>query len=215
MTCLLPPPRRRVRFSGLAAVTLVLVMAGCGAVQVPKAIKIRSTAETLPAMRWDHRPEAAEWTTRSLAAVARHDAILAGQVPRDIDGWCPGYADKTIEERRAFWVAVLSAVAKHESTWNPRAVGGRGRWVGLMQISPRTAAHHQCSATTVAGLKNGGANLECAVEIMAEQVARDGVVSGSGGEGIGRDWMPLRKSEDRAEMAAWIGSQSYCQQQAR
>lgn len=164
-----------------------------------------------PAMRWDHRPEAAEWTQRSLAAVAAKDEVLAARVPSDIAAWCPGYEGNSLAERRAFWVGMMSAVAKHESSWNPAASGGGGRYIGLMQISPRSARNYGCEATKTAALKDGAANLECAVEMVSYHVARDGQVAGKGNRGIGRDWMPLRKSAKRAEMAAWTSAQSYCQ----
>lgn len=162
-------------------------------------------------MRWDHRPEAAEWTRRSLAAIATHDGVLAARVPADIQVWCPGYDANSIEDRRAFWAGLLSAVAKYESSWNPAASGGGGRYIGVMQISPKSAKNYGCEVTSAKALKNGAANLECAVEILAYQVARDGVVAGKGNRGIGRDWMPLRKSDKRGAMAAWTSGQSYCQ----
>lgn len=165
---------------------------------------------TAPAMLWDHRPEAAEWTTRVLAAIARHDAALAGQVPSDIESWCPTYEANGLAERRSFWAGLISAVAKYESKWNPAASGGGGRYIGLMQISPASARNYGCGATSGAALKDGGANLECAVEIVAYHVARDGQVAGKGNRGIGRDWMPLRKASKRAEVAAWTSRQSYC-----
>lgn len=176
----------------------------------PLAPDVGPQPAALPAMRWDHRPEAAEWTVRSLAAIAARDEVLAARVPADIENWCPGYADNSIDERRAFWAGLLSAVAKHESTWNPSAVGGRGKWIGLMQIAPGSARNYGCAATSSKALKDGAANLECAVKILTYQVARDAVVSGKGNRGIGRDWAPLRKSAKRAEMAAWTRSQSYC-----
>ena len=165
----------------------------------------------MPLMAWDARPEAASWTPRTIAAVAAKDAVLADQVPSDIAAFCPDYIDASLPDRRAFWAGVLSAIAKHESTWNPAASGGGGRYIGLLQISPQTAAHHQCSATTSAGLKDGAANLECAVEIMASAVASDGVVAGTGNRGVGRDWMPLRNGSKRAEIAGWTKAQDYCQ----
>lgn len=201
------PRLKPIRLGGLAALALAMGMTGC----IPAdGLGLRRQDGARPAMRWDHRPEAAEWTQRSLLAVARHDGVLAGQVPGDIGAWCPGYAKNGLEERRAFWVGLLSAVSKHESSWNPTAAGGGGRWIGLMQISPQTAAHHGCAGATSKGLKDGATNLACAVEIMAEQVGRDGVVAGKGSRGIGRDWMPLRKRDKRAEMAAWTSAQSYC-----
>ena len=168
------------------------------------------TTDVTPPMRWDHRPEAAEWTTSTLLAVSTKDPVLSQQVPADITSWCPAYPHADLDERRAFWAGLLSAVAKYESSWNPQAAGGGGRWIGLMQISPKTAANYGCDATSAGALKDGEANLECAVEIMSEQVARDGVVAGGGNRGVGRDWMPLRDSSKRAEMAAWTRAQPYC-----
>ena len=105
----------------------------------------------------------------------------------------------------------MSALAKHESTWNPQASGGGGRWIGLLQIAPSTAKYYGCDATTTAELKDGASNLSCAVQIAAVQVRRDGMVAGGGAQGMGRDWAPFRSSAKRADMAEWTRAQNYCQ----
>lgn len=169
------------------------------------------TSDDLPAMRWDHRPEADVWTQRSLVAAAHLDEELAETVPADIETWCPGYEDASIEDRRAFWVGIFSALAKHESTWNPKASGGGGAWIGLTQISPATARQYGCEARTTAQLKDGAANLACALRIGAAQVDRDNLVVGNGARGLGRDWAPFRSAAKRADIAAWTSSQEYCQ----
>ena len=161
-------------------------------------------------MGWDARPEAAEWTSATLAAVAQYDGVLAGAVPGDIKAWCPGYAKNELAERRAFWAGLLSALAKPESGWNPRAAGGGGRYIGLLQISPQTARANGCEAGSATALKDGAANLACGVKIMARQVAQDGVVAGNGRQGLGRDWGPFNKASARAGMAGWTAKQSYC-----
>lgn len=194
----------------LSILGLFLSLSACVPTKLPD-LTAWLPGTTPPAMRWDHRPEAADWTRRSLVAIARHDAVLAGRVPPDIEGWCPGYEANSLPERRAFWAGLLSAVAKYESSWNPRASGGGGRYIGVMQISPTSARNYGCAATSSAALKDGAANLECAVEFIAHNVGRDGVVAGKGNRGAGRDWMPFRKSAKRAEMAAWTAAQSYCQ----
>ena len=163
-----------------------------------------------PPMQWDHHPEGAEWTESTLVALSTKDPQLSERVPADIETWCPGYTEAPVEERRAFWAGLLSAVARYESTWNENASGGGGRWIGLMQIDPRSAANYGCEATSVGALKDGEANLECAVEIMSTQVAKDGLVAGSGNRGIGRDWAPLRSNEKRSAMSAWTRQQPYC-----
>ena len=170
----------------------------------------RTKDDLQPAMGWDARPEAAQWTGSTLAAVARYDGVLAGAVPGDITAWCPGYAKNALEERRAFWAGLLSALAKPESGWNPRASGGGGRYIGLLQISPQTARANGCAATSAAALKDGAANLACGVRIMARQVGQDAVVAGNGRRGLGRDWGPFNVAAKRKAMAGWTAKQSYC-----
>lgn len=187
------------------ALALVLPLMACTPGTVPDL-----SATHRPAMGWDHRPEGGDWTARTLMAVAEEDAILASRIPADIAQWCPGYETASVPERRAFWVGLLSAVAKYESSWNPKASGGGGKYIGVMQISPRSAANYDCDAQSSSALKDGAANLACAVEMVSQNVERDGVVAGKGNRGIGRDWMPFRKGEKRAAMAEWTRSQAYC-----
>lgn len=167
----------------------------------------------LPTMRWDHRPEADRWTQATLAALRTEGAVLETTVPADIASFCPAYEEAPVTDRRAFWAGFLSALAKHESTWNPQAKGGGGKWIGLMQISPQTAVANGCDLPSGKGLTDGAANLACAVKIAAKQVGRDGaiVTDGSGDwRGVARDWAPMRVAEKRADVAGWTSRQSYC-----
>jgi len=181
-------------------------------VSLPTACAAPVSRDAVPVMRWDHRPEAKIWTERTITAVEQRGDVLTSLVPKDIDTWCPGYATADLEDRRAFWAGLFSALAKHESTWNPVAEGGGGLWIGLTQIDPRTARAYGCSAQSASALKDGGDNLSCAIRIASVQVPKDNMVSGpQGRHGVGRDWGPMRSAEKRAEMAAWTRSQSYCQ----
>ncbi len=198
-------PRFEKTLLTLSALALISLTAGPAA-----AFGVKKPAP-LPAMRWDAAPQASEWTKEALVQVAEHDAELTHLVPGDIGVYCPGYAKASLDERRAFWVALLSATAKYESGFNARAVGDQGRYVGLMQIMPATARLYGCEATSTATLKDGAANLSCAVDIVAPKVAADGMVAGKGNQGIARDWGPWSKSRNRAAIAAWTSQQSYCQ----
>jgi len=104
----------------------------------------------LPRTRWEHQPQAALWTRSALAALKAHGAGLVERVPGDIAEWCPAYAQAADKRRRAFWVGLLSALAKYESNYNARAIGGGGRWHGLLQILPATA---RGSRSATAGIK--------------------------------------------------------------
>lgn len=187
------------------ALAMLLPLVGCDSA----AEKTPETMNAAP-MRWDFHPEGADWTQASLTALAAHGSALSEIVPSDISTWCPAYPDATRAQRDAFWTGLLSALAKHESTWNPRAVGGDGRWFGLVQISPGTARGYGCEARSGEALKDGPLNLSCAIRIMSVTVPRDGVVS-AGREGVAADWGPFWSDRKRGDMISWTRAQPYCQ----
>lgn len=192
----------------MGAVLLLLLPLGCGGGDADVA----RASTALPKMRWDaQRPsdEAQAWTRATLGALQSHGADLEQIVPADITNYCPAYPNASVADRRAFWAGLFSALAKYESTWNPNAVGGGGRWFGLVQIAPGTARHYGCRATSGEALKDGSLNLSCAVRIAANTVARDGVVSSSG-RGIAADWGPFHDPSKVADISAWTRAQSYC-----
>ncbi|WP_368373023.1 transglycosylase SLT domain-containing protein [Rubellimicrobium arenae] len=161
-------------------------------------------------MAWDQQgPQTDQWTEATLDAIHTKGVALLSEVPGDIGTWCPGYAEAAPQERAAFWAGLLSALARFESTWNPHAVGGGGQWFGLVQIAPGTARSYGCDADSGSELTDGAANLECAVQIAARTVTRDGVVAAGGG-GFAADWGPFASADKRQQMAGWVSSQSYC-----
>ena len=193
-------PSSRNILSGLAISALSLVV----------AFGTEASADTsLPAARWDDVPGSRAWTEAALAALASHAAPLVALVPQDVSTWCPGYQAANAEDRSAFWVGLVSALAKHESTWRPEVSDSEGRWHGLLQISPGTAEGYGCAAQDAKALKDAGANLSCGLRIMAETVVRDEVVA-EGGGGVAADWAPFSVAEKREDMAAWTRAQSYC-----
>ena len=182
--------------------SLLAATAGQADVIRPKA---RPVVDPIPVARWDHRREATRWSKAALKALRGHGRALVQSTPSDIAHWCPGYVGATDSDRRAFWTGLFSALAKHESTWNPKAVGGGGLWFGLTQIDPRTARAYGCRAKTGEALKDGTANLSCAVRIAAKQVTRRGTVR----RGM-LDWGPFHSPAKRADMAGWVRGQDYC-----
>ncbi len=166
----------------------------------------------LPRTRWEHRPGSQIWTRAALSALKTHGAPLVRTVPRDVAQWCPAYPDASDAQRRAFWVGFMSALAKHESTYRADAVGGGGLWYGLLQILPATARGYRCYVGQGEALKNGAANLSCAVRIMAVTVPRDQVIAAKDRRwrGVAADWGPMRSASKRRDMATWLQRQSYC-----
>lgn len=174
------------------------------------AVRPRLRARNVPATRWTDEPGHMLWNRTALSALKTHAVALVEEVPADIGTWCPLYPDATEAQRRAFWLGFLSALAKFESTYNPRAVGGGGKWFGLLQIAPATARGYGCNVGSGAALKSGAANLSCAARIMAVTVPRDGVIYAPGGRGVAADWGPMRSRSKRTDMAGWLRRQSYC-----
>lgn len=163
----------------------------------------------LPRTRWENLPEAKLWTRTALSSLKGHASPLIDIVPRDIAEWCAAYPQADAERRRAFWVGLLSTLARHESTFRPDAVGGGGQWYGLLQILPSTARGHGCRARDGSALKNAPNNLACALRIMTRTVRRDGVIS-AGMRGVAADWGPFHSAAKRKDMKTWMRAQSYC-----
>lgn len=199
----------------LLSLTAVAALAACentntGAMNLRSAPAAQVDAMTASdvAMRWGGRKGADEWTEATLAALDQHGVAILSRVPSDIQAYCPGYAEQGHDGRKAFWAGLMSAVAKHESTYNPVAKGGGGKWLGLMQIAPATWRHYGCSGQML----DGADNMACAVKIMSRQVGRDNAIArtGDGWRGVARDWAPMRNASKRADIANWTSQQSYC-----
>ncbi len=175
-------------------------------------VRPQSRPSFIPRTAWGDRNGRVMWTRAAMSAVGAQDRDLALVVPRDIAAWCPAYPHNPPEQRRAFWVGMMSALAKHESRWDPNAVGGDGLWYGLLQILPDTARRYGCRARTGAALTDPEDNLACAARIMSRTVTRDRAVAVHDGRwrGVAADWGPMSNPDMIAEMSAWTRQQSYC-----
>ncbi len=180
------------------------------AVQTGAAIRPPARPPFTAAARWDGHGEGRDWSVAAMRAIDAAPRDLREVVPADIDAWCPGYERNPPHLRAAFWVGTVSALARHESTFREDAVGGGGAWHGLLQISPATARGYGCEAATGEALRDGEANLACAIRIMSRTVSRDGVVAAGGG-GIAADWGPMSREGLREQMREWVRGQSYCE----
>ncbi|WP_386682813.1 transglycosylase SLT domain-containing protein [Loktanella sp. R86503] len=179
-------------------------------IQGAPSVRPQARPDFVPRTRWGKGAQANAWARATMSAVAAQG--LDSVVPRDIEAWCPAYAENSPTLRRAFWVGMMSALSKHESTYNPQAVGGGGLWYGLLQILPATARGYGCRATTGAGLQNPIDNLSCAARIMGRTVKRDRAVALHDGRwrGVAADWGPMSNRAKVAEMSAWTRKQDYC-----
>ena len=166
--------------------------------------------QEIPQFRWARIDGSDRWTMAMLTALATHGRALEQMVPSDIASWCPAYPENDAQQRRYFWGGLISALTKHESTYRPSVAGDGGKSIGLMQIRPGTARAYGCAARSSQALRAPGANLACAVRILAQTVPRDGVVS-AGMRGAAADWGPFHQRRKREDMRAWMLQQPYCQ----
>lgn len=195
------------------AILFVLLLPGLALAQSAEALPRPPARDgDLPRTRWEHRQGHALWTRSALSAIGGHGVALVQVVPRDIDDWCPAYEQADETRRAQFWVGFLSALARHESTYRADAVGGGGRWYGLLQILPATARGYGCRARTGEDLKHGPSNLSCALRIMAVTVPRDRAIAlrDTRWRGVAADWGPMRSQAKRDDMARWLRGQTYC-----
>jgi hypothetical protein len=197
------------RFVKCAALVAVMSIGACAALEATEADPVEAVR---PAARWDHVPQSGAWTDAALVALQTHGQPLVTLVPRDIEAWCPAFAQSDFAGRSAFWVGLLSALSRYESTFKPEAVNPNGKWFGLLQISPATARGYGCVAGSGAALTDGPANLSCAIRILATTVPRDGVVHArdSKWRGVSADWGPMRVPSKREEIRGWVRQQDYC-----
>ena len=164
--------------------------------------------EMTPVTRWDHRPEARQWTNATLVALKTQGMPLLSTTAADMPVFCPSYGAAGADQRASFWAGLFSAIAKYESTWNPQATGAGGRYLGLMQIAPQTAQAAGCDLSAAGGLHDGTSNLVCAVRIAADAAPEQGLAA-SVSKVVGA-WGPMHDAGKRAEIAAWTRAQAYC-----
>lgn len=198
-----------------------LLLAGCETTSVGGA---SSTAPIFgyPAAAWDARPDGRQWTTIANLALDQLAPQLTGVMPTDIDAFCPGYRTASPANRRAFYVALLSEIAREESNFDPAVtftetiVDAQGRRVvsrGLLQLSQESANGYGCEISQAAQLHDPATNIQCGVRILARWLERDQLVAGyqSGAwRGASRYWAVFRDRNKLADMQAALNARPYC-----
>ncbi len=175
-----------------------------------------------PPAAWDVRPEGRQWTTITHNALDTLAPELVTIVPTDIDAFCPGYRSASPANRRAFYVSLLSELARFESNFDPSVrftesiTDASGRRIisrGLLQISQESANGYGCAITDPEQLHDPATNLTCSTRILARLIARDQVVAGysSGAwRGASRYWSPFRDRDKLVDLQAALNAKPYC-----
>jgi hypothetical protein len=191
-----------------ASAVLLLALA-CGA--PPEPLVVPTPAP--PILAWDHLPEGRAWTDHTRAAIDELAPTLPTLVPDDIATYCPRYPDLDLPARRTFWIALLAALARHESSHDPATQfqesfpDAAGRPVvsrGLLQLSRESAGGYGCRIRDEQELHDPATNLRCGVRILARWIERDRVIADrvdGRWRGAARYWSPFRRAAARDSIA--------------
>ena len=171
-------------------------------------------------LHWDWRKENPAFYLIADDLMSVHGQDLLTVVPKDIDNYCPEYRELNSKQRQLFWVMLLSAIARHESSHNPdcfyqeqirNKYGERVVSRGLLQISYLSSQRYLPSINRDQDLHVVHTNLLCGIEILKTWVIEDGLISEKKrGKwyGAARYWSVLR-SHKHAEIQGWLKSVEY------
>lgn len=186
---------------------------------------------------WAALPQAADWTAHTANAVDEFGSGLIESSPTDIAGFCPNYETLNDDAKRAFWVSLISAMARPESNFNPDVSFNEydnckypgckddfttrdGRKVvsrGLLQLSQESANGYQRFGCSIAiedeeALHDPETNLRCGVVILSRWVSRDGLIAKDTTpyRGGARYWSVLRRPAKISGIQGFTANTSYC-----
>ena len=134
--------------AALVPLAALAFLAACQSTMTPQSeSKAQEDAQQMqlasqPPMRWGQAAGSDQWTQATLSALDREGVTILSRVPGDISAFCPNYENLNPTGRKAFWAGLLSAVAKHESTYNPKASGGGGYVLGRRPAAAAGVIHH-------------------------------------------------------------------------
>ena len=129
---------------------------------------------------WDGHHGAEKWT--GYVEEGLDGSALPSIMPADASDFWSGYERADEAGRRQFWLMLISAVAKEESSFDPNCVYHEPPpldedSLGLMQLSVGDKSYG-CDFPDEAAVKDPRRNLLCAVRIIDELVQRAGRIGG-------------------------------------
>ena len=163
---------------------------------------------------WDEQTDnAEEWAGYVYVALEYvGQDLIKGPVPTDIADFCPNYRALNDVGRNMFWISLVAAMTKYLSDFDPDKTqvssGPLGTIMkrGLMQIDHERALSHSCATPDKDDLYDPERNLNCAVKIINDLVARDGAIrkipdnSSTPWGGAAEAWTILRQGSELEEI---------------
>ena len=156
---------------------------------------------------WDAQAaDGASWTAHLSTSMETLGTSLLTVNPADGATFCPQYANLSTAQRKAFWIYLISAMAKFESNFKPSMTftesfkNADGEYVvsrGLLQLSVEDGAIYGCGFTSSDSVYDPDLNLDCSVRILNYWMKKDARIAGQvngAWRGGARYWSTLRST---------------------
>lgn len=171
---------------------------------------------------WEKRGEdARQWTLHTYHELRLSQPSPADIEPADLKDFCPEYPAMDRVARLNFWVQLVVAMARFESSFRPETFHAEsfkdqhGRQVvsrGLLQMSLGSVEKH-CAITRTDHLHDPFKNLTCGVKLLLRYVQRDNKITDKAGDtylGGARYWAVLRAGHKDFLEKIQASTQEFC-----
>ncbi len=163
------------------------------------------TVETDATPLWEAKVSGSKaWTTHLNGALDTLGKDMLDVIPADATTFCGNYKSLSYNQRKQFWMYLMSYMTKYESGFNTKTSytesfsDSSGKKVvsrGLLQISIESGRAYGCDLKTESDLHDPYKNLDCGVRILNRWLDRDGRFAGKvdgAWRGGARYWSVLR-----------------------
>ena len=174
---------------------------------------------------WEnHSSQGKNWTEHVQRELAINGKNLLDVIPADQNLFCPNYSNLSEQQRKAYWVFLISSMVRFESNFDPKMSftegfdDSQGRPVisrGLLQLSIESGNAYGCQFKSSQDLHDPLKNLSCGVRILDRWLDRDGRIGGKiNGKwrGGARYWSVLREGDKTSykSILRWSQNLSLC-----
>ncbi|NQZ19850.1 MAG: transglycosylase SLT domain-containing protein [Bdellovibrionales bacterium] len=178
-----------------------------------------------PGFDWDGKnDDSIKWNEYTLTSIESVGQKLIEKRPSDILSFCPNYDNLNVSGKRMFWISLLAAMARFESSFHPEtsyqesftdSSGQRVVSRGLLQLSIESSLGYRCPLDSAQDLHDPQKNLDCSVRIMNRWIDRDGLITGKNSSGSWRGgaryWSVLRKESTLSAIRRTTRGNEVCQ----
>ena len=177
-----------------------------------------------PAFDWDGKhADSLLWNQWAYEAVEDKGSNLLNELPSDVSLFCPNYSNLNHEDQKFFWISLVAAMARFESSFRPETTYQEefrdrfGELIisrGLLQLSIESSRGYGCVLENAQQLHNVEDNLHCTIKILNLWVGRDGSIAGKKNgtwQGGARYWAVLRRDSIKNQIIKKTSESSICQ----